>query len=210
MAARYMAIGRVVRVHGIRGEVKVELMTDYPEERYKPGMTVYLGSETEARPVKIEAARPHQGAMLVKFASVPDRNAAELLRDQLVLIPEDQAMPLTEDENYAHDMIGLQVETTEGEALGRLTEILYTGANDVYVVRGSGGELLIPALKDVVVKVDVAAGRMVVALPEGLRGTVDEEAVSEDTGGADARGADARGADDAGAGGGVIGDEADG
>jgi 16S rRNA processing protein RimM len=168
MAARYMAIGRVVRVHGIRGEVKVELMTDYPE-RFKPGVTVYLGSQTEARLVKIEASRPHQGAVLVKFAGVPDRNAAELLRDQFVLIPEDQAMPLAENENYAHDLIGLSVETTDGEKLGKLTEILYTGANDVYAVAGPNGELLIPALKEVIVNVDLAAGRMVVALLDGLR-----------------------------------------
>ena len=78
-------------------------------------------------------------------------------------------MPLGEHENYVHDLIGLQVETTDGEALGELTEILFTRANDVYVVRGPGGEVLLPALRDVVLQVDLAARKMAVALPEGLR-----------------------------------------
>lgn len=163
----YLAVGNIVGVHGIRGEVKVELLTDYPE-RFSPGATVYFGPESLARPVRIEAARPHKGMMLVKFAGVPDRNAAELLRDTVLLIPEEQAMPLGEGENYAHDLIGLQVETTDGRVLGKLAEILYTGANDVYVVNRPGAEVLIPALNHVVITVDLEAGRMLVQLPEGL------------------------------------------
>ena len=143
----YLAVGNIVGAHGIRGEVKVELLTDFPE-RFSPGATVYLGPESPTRPLRIEAARPHKGMMLVKFAGVPDRNAAELLRDNLLLIPEEQAMPLGEDENYAHDLIGLQVETTEGRVLGKVVEILYTAANDVYVVHRPGAEVLIPALKE--------------------------------------------------------------
>ena len=165
--AGYLAVGNIVGVHGIRGEVKVELLTDFPE-RFSPGATVYLGPEGLARPLRIEAARPHKGMMLVKFAGVPDRNAAELLRDNLLLIPEELAMPLSEDENYAHDLIGLQVVTTAGRVLGQLVEIVYTPANDVYVVRRTGAEVLIPALKEVVVTIDLPGGRMVVQLPEGL------------------------------------------
>jgi 16S rRNA processing protein RimM len=107
--------------------------------------------------------------MLVKLASVPDRNAAESLRSQWLFILEEEAIPLSEHENYAHDLIGLAVETTDGEVLGRLTEILYTPANDVYIVSGSAGELLLPALQNVVLSVDLTARRMVVALPDGLR-----------------------------------------
>ena len=77
-------------------------------------------------------------------------------------------MPLGEGENYAHDLIGLQVETTDGRVLGKLAEILYTGANDVYVVNRPGAEVLIPALNHVVITVDLEAGRMLVQLPEGL------------------------------------------
>lgn len=169
-AVSYLAIGRISAAHGIRGEVKVEVLTDFPE-RYKPGARVYLGVGTEdpeARPVRIGAARPHKGALLVKLDRVPDRNAAELLRDQYLLIPEAEAMPLGDHENYLHDLIGLQVETADGQHLGTLQEILITKANDVYVVAGPGGEILLPALRDVILRVDLSARRMTVAVPEGL------------------------------------------
>ena len=106
--------------------------------------------------------------MLVTLTDVGDRTAAEQLRDQYLLIPETEAMPLAENENFAHDLIGLAVETTGGEPLGRLVEILFTRANDVYVVRGPAGEILLPALREVVRQVDVEAGKMIVSVPDGL------------------------------------------
>jgi 16S rRNA processing protein RimM len=166
----YLAIGRIIAPHGIRGEVKVEVLTDFPE-RFKPGVHVFLGEgteDTEARPAKIAAARPHKGGFLVKLDIVPDRNAAELVRNRYLLIPAADAMPLGEHENYLHDLIGLEVETTDGQHLGELREVLFTNANDVYVVRSLAGEVLLPAIRDVVLQVDVSARRMVVALPEGL------------------------------------------
>lgn len=166
-AGEYLAIGRIAGVHGIRGEAKVELLTDYPE-RFHPGALVYVGSETAAHQEEIESVRPHKGYLLVKFRSVPDRNAADGLRDRLVLIPEAEAMPLGADENYVHDLIGLRVETSDGQVLGELTEIMYGTANDVYVVRGQAGEWLLPALRDVVVSVDLASKLMVVVVPDGL------------------------------------------
>jgi len=169
-AASYLAIGRIIAPHGIRGEVKVEVMTDFPE-RFKPGSCVFLGvgsEDLDARPVKIVAARPHKGGFLVKLDAVPDRNAAELVRNRYLLIPEAEAMPLGDHENYLHDLVGLRVETTDGRLLGELKEILFTGANDVYVVSGPDGEVLLPAIRDVVLRVDLSARCMVVALPEGL------------------------------------------
>ncbi len=166
----YIAVGHIVGPHGIRGEVKVDLMTDFPE-RYRSGARLYLGdlAGTAVTPVQVTAARPHKNVMLVKLNTVPDRNAAELLRDQYLLIPEAQIMPLGEHENYVHDLVGLHVETAAGEALGTLTEILFTRANDVYVVTGPYGDLLLPALREVVLQVDLAARRMTVALLDGLR-----------------------------------------
>jgi 16S rRNA processing protein RimM len=163
----YLAIGQVVGAHGIRGEVKVTVMTDFPA-RYRPGAKVYLGTERDCIPTEITAVRSHKGVMLVKLSTVPDRNLAETLQGQYLLIPTDQAMPLAEHEHYAHDLIGLAVETVAGEALGTLTEILFTGANDVYVVSGPAGEVLLPAIHSVILQVDVAAGKMTVAVPEGL------------------------------------------
>jgi 16S rRNA processing protein RimM len=173
----YLAIGRIIAPHGIRGEVKVELMTDFPE-RFKAGARAFLGTGTDdpdARPVKIVAARPHKGGFLVKLDAVPDRNAAELVRDRYLLIPAADAMPLGEHENYLHDLVGLQVMTANGQDLGQLREVLFTKANDVYVVRGPAGEVLLPAIRDVVLQVDVPARRMVVALPEGLLDDADPE-----------------------------------
>lgn len=164
----YLAVGRITGAHGIRGEVKVEVLTDYPE-RFRPGAQLFLGSEAEAQPVRVAAMRPHHEMLLVKLDAVPDRTTAETLMGQLLLIPEAEAMPLGEDENYAHDLLGLSVETKEGRDLGKVTDVLATGANDVYVVRGAEGkELLIPALRAVVLRVDLATGRMLVDLPEGL------------------------------------------
>lgn len=166
----YLAIGQIVGPHGIRGEVKVTPMTDFPE-RFKPGSRVYLGAqtgETTAAPAEIATARPHQDRWLVRFVHIMDRNAAETLRDQYVLIPEIEAMPLGEHENYVHDLIGLDVRTAAGDELGRLIEILFTAAHDVYVVRGERGETLIPATREVVLSVDLPARQMIVALPDGL------------------------------------------
>jgi 16S rRNA processing protein RimM len=166
----YLAIGQVVGAHGIRGEVKVTVMTDFPE-RYRAGAKLYLGTELDCAPTAIQAARPHKGMMLVKLSTVPDRNMAETLQGQYLLIPAEQAMPLAEHEHYAHELVGLAVETSAGEALGTLTEVIFTGANDVYVVLGPRGEVLLPAIRSVIRQVDVAAGKMTVVVPEGLLDT---------------------------------------
>jgi len=163
----YLAIGQITSAHGIRGEIKVLVMTDFPE-RYRAGAKVYLGTLTDCTPTEIEAARPHKGMMLVKLSNVPDRNAAETLQGQYLMIPDEQAMPLGEHENYAHDLIGLAVETQDGKPLGTSIEILFTRANDVYVVAGPEGEILLPALREVILRVDLAAKKIIVAVPEGL------------------------------------------
>jgi 16S rRNA processing protein RimM len=167
----YFVVGKIVGAHGVFGEVKVSLMTDNPE-RFRQGARLLLESEEGLIPVEVSSARPHKGMMLVKLASVPNRNAAELLQWRKLLIPESEAMPLGQDENYVHDLIGLRVESAEGEALGEITEILFTPANDVYVVAGPNGELLLPALRDVVLRVDLEGGVMLVKVPDGLRGNI--------------------------------------
>jgi 16S rRNA processing protein RimM len=167
----YFVVGKIVGAHGVRGEVKVSLLTDNPE-RFRPGTRLFLESEEGPTPVEVISVRPHKGMMLVKLGAVPDRTAAELLQWRRLLIPEVEAMPLAEHENYAHDLIGLRVETVTGEALGEVREILFAPANDVYVVSGLRGELLLPALRDVVLSVDLEVGRMVVQVPDGLRDSI--------------------------------------
>jgi 16S rRNA processing protein RimM len=164
---RFVAIGRIVQPHGVRGEVSVEVLTDFPE-RFDTIEVVYLGDASEAEARQVKAARWHRNRVLLSFEGCEDRTAAEGLRGLLVQIPIEETMPLPEGEYYAHDLIGLDVLTIEGEALGRVNDILFTGANEVYVVVGPRGQILLPAIADVVERVDLSAGQMVVRLMDGL------------------------------------------
>jgi len=163
---RFLVIGRVVAPRGVRGELKVAIQTDSPE-RFLRTSRVFLGEER--RVYTVRSARLHQGHALVRLAGIETRNDAEPWRDAYVYVALEDAIPLEEDEYYYHQIEGLRVRTTKAEDLGRVVEVLQTGANDVWVVRGRGGEVLIPALKDVILGVDLDAGVVTVALPEGLR-----------------------------------------
>jgi 16S rRNA processing protein RimM len=162
---RYLVIGRVARPWGTRGELKVEIMTDFPD-RFALLRKVYLGPR--AVPFALEGFRLHKGSALLKLEGCHDRATVEKLRGQLVQIPIEEAMPLEQDEYYEHQIVGLAVWTAEGERLGTVDEIISTGSNDVYVVRGEGRDILIPAIEDVVLEVNLAKGRLMVELIEGL------------------------------------------
>lgn len=163
----YLAIGRIATAHGIQGEVRVELHTDFPE-RFAPQVQVFMGESLT--PTTIEYARPHKQQMLVKFVDVETRDDAEMLRNQWLFVPESDAVELEADTYWVHDIIGLQVQTESGEALGAVTDVLFTGANEVYVVADPNSkELLLPAIADVVQKVDLAAGVITVRLLAGMR-----------------------------------------
>lgn len=116
---------------------------------------------------EVEESRAHKGGFLVKLAGVDDRDLADALRGVQVVVRRDQLMPLPENTWYVYELEGLQVYTEAGEHLGVLDEVLFTGGNDVYVVKGER-EILLPAIRQVIREVDVAAGRMVVHLLEGL------------------------------------------
>ena len=161
----YLAVGRIIAPHGVRGEVKVRLMTDFPE-RFTPGAHLFI--EGEARQRQVVSVRPHKGVLLIKFSEMNDRNVVESLRGKHLFIPRDEAMPLAEDEYYEDELLGLQVETMAGEHLGELVEVMWTAANEVYVVQGQQGELLLPAIADVVQEIDLEQGVMRVTLLPGL------------------------------------------
>lgn len=163
---RYLAIGRVVRPFGLRGELRVQLLTEYPEQLGRL-RTVYLGRE-EA-PWTVEGVRLHKKAALFRLAGCDSRTAAEALRGALVQIAREDAVPLEEDEYYEHQIVGMTVVAEDGTLLGKVTEIISTGANDVYVVVGPGGELLLPAIESVILEIDLHADQMVVHVMEGLR-----------------------------------------
>jgi 16S rRNA processing protein RimM len=170
-----------LRPHGLRGEVRVEIHTDHPE-RFALYDRVYLGlaqvdagiatlliAAPGATPYVLEGHRFHGKWVLLKLAGIDDRTQAETLRDQWVWISPEQAAPLEEGEVYLHDMLELEVVSDEGETLGQIAQIIETGANPVYVVRGLRGELLLPDTDEVILDVDLAARRVTVHLIEGLR-----------------------------------------
>jgi 16S rRNA processing protein RimM len=161
-----LAIGRVLRPHGVRGELRVEIHTDFPE-RFGVYRQVYLGSDYTR--YEITGHRFHQDRVLLKLGGVGDRTAADALRGHWVYIAMEDAMPLAEGEVYLHDMLGLRVTTVEGEELGEVVDLIETGANLVYVVRGLQGEILIPDIPDVIETIDLEAGELTVRLIEGLR-----------------------------------------
>jgi len=167
---RYLAVGRVLRPHGLRGELRVEIITDYPE-RLRQHVFFYLASPDSPEVVRrypVEGVRQHKGVLLLKLGGCDDRDAAEGLRGMLVQVPLEDAVPLEEGEYYHFQLMGLRVETEDGQWLGQLVEVLSTGANDVYIVRGPRGELLLPAVDDVVRELDLASKRMVVRLMRGM------------------------------------------
>jgi 16S rRNA processing protein RimM len=117
----------------------------------------------------VEGLRWHKGALLLKLGGCDDRNAADGLRGRLVQIPIEDAGPLEEGEYFHFEVVGVQVETEDGERLGQVVEVLETKAHDVYIVRGPEGELLLPAVESVVRELDLEYGRMVVRLLSGMQ-----------------------------------------
>lgn len=174
---RYLTVGRILRPHGVRGELCVEIITDYPE-RLGEHTCLCLASPNSPDVVQcypVERLRQHGGVLLLKLGGCDDRDAADALRSMLVQIPLEEAVPLEEGEYYHFQLIGVSVETESGEHLGRVVEVLETGANDVYVVRGPLGEVLLPAVDDVVLELDLESRQMIVHLLPGLWGEDDEE-----------------------------------
>lgn len=164
---RFMAVGRIVKPHGIRGEVAVDILTDFPG-RFALLEEVYLG-EDNPRPVPLKGVRFHKGRALLTLGGYDDRTAVEALRGEMVMVPVDEAMPLEPDQYYQEDLIGLEVWTVDDEYLGDVVDILETGANDVFIVDSEEhGEVLLPAIEQVVQWIDLEENRMVVELMEGL------------------------------------------
>jgi 16S rRNA processing protein RimM len=158
-------VGRVLAPRGPAGEVKVEVISDSPA-RFSKGSVLYLKGQTH----RIQRSyRLPRGTMALKLEGINSRNEAEDLRDCFLTVSEDMTPPLPEGEYYHFQIIDMSVYTRKLEYLGQITQILPTGSNDVYVVSDEDEELLIPAVDEVIVEVDVAQGTMTVDLPDGLR-----------------------------------------
>ncbi len=167
---QYLLLGKILRPHGIRGELRMKILTDYPE-RIPALETVYLGRTptSSVAAYAVEGMRSHKGYGLLKLKSIDTRNQAEELRQLSVMVDIENAVPLEKGELYLFQLIGLSVQTEDGETLGTVTEVLETGANDVYIVDSPKyGEILIPATEETIIETDVEAGSLTVGLPDGL------------------------------------------
>jgi 16S rRNA processing protein RimM len=161
-----LVVGKLRRPHGLRGEILMDILTDFPE-RLLPGETVYIGENY--RSFNIRTRRPHKGGLLVTFDPYHDPESVGSLRNLLVYVRTDDRPPLPEGEYYHHQLLGLHVLSDEGQSLGHLIKILDTGANDVYVVRPeSGSEILLPAIDSVILNIDLERGEILVHLLPGL------------------------------------------
>lgn len=160
-----LLVGKVVGVHGIRGEVKI---LPYGDSDKKPWKKLHLSKQGHTIICEVTANRPHKGVILTFLKGCDDRNRAAELVGYDVFVDKTAVPLLPEGEYYHFQLQGMEVVTDNGERIGVIADILSTGSNDVYVVKGASGEVLIPATGDVVLKVDVDAGKMIVHLLEGL------------------------------------------
>ncbi len=167
---KWFNVGKIVNTHGIKGEVRVISRTDFAEDRYKVGNTLYLFRDNkEPLELKIASHRTHKNFNLLTFEGYPNVNDVEPLRDGILKINESQLTDLDEGEFYFHEIIGCTVFTDEGEEVGIIREILTPGANDVWVVkRSSGKDVLIPYIEQVVKEVDIKSQKVIITPMEGL------------------------------------------
>ncbi len=165
---KYLEVGKIVNTQGLKGEVRIISFSDNPKRfELLDKVEAVLGNKTAE--LTVEKVWYNKNFVIVKFAEFMDINAAEKYKNALLRIPFDQALPLDTDEYYIGDLYDMRVETEEGEFLGEISDIIFTGANDVYVVSQPGQkDILLPAIKSCIIKVDVANKTMTVRLPEGL------------------------------------------
>lgn len=161
--SEFVTIGRVLAPWGLAGKLKVEVTTDFPR-RFTPGNQVFI----LGKPLTVESVAWRREKAILKLHDIDERSQAEALRNQVLEIPQSELEPLPEGSYYHFQLVGLEVWTTGGRRLGRITRILSAPANDNYLVAGEGGEILIPAIEDVVKEIDLAGGRLTIEPLAGL------------------------------------------
>ena len=158
-------VGRILSAHGLSGEVRVEVLSVVPH-RFDAGEVLHIGSAS----YRISSSRRiRSNQVIITLQGLHTRDAAQALAGNWITVPETSAPELPEGEYFHFQLMGLRVLTESGEELGLLSEILETGSNDVYVVSGPEGQILVPALSEVVQEIKLSEKIMVVRLPDGLR-----------------------------------------
>ncbi len=169
-----VTVGRIGRPHGVRGEVTVDVRTDEPQRRFVAGAVLTArppaGSRSGLTSLTVTGARPHSGTLLVSFAELPDRTAAEAARGIILMATVDaEERPEDPDEYYDHQLVGLAVYDDTGAPRGAVTGVNHGGGQDLLTIRTSDGrDALVPFVKALVPEVDLDAGRLVVADRPGL------------------------------------------
>ncbi len=165
-------VGRVVKPHGIRGELMVDVSTDSAELRFAVGAVLFVTSRdgSVSRTLTVTAARPHSGRLLVYFEGVADRDAAEALRGAVLSANPADLPPIDDpDEFYDHQLEGLDAVTVAGATIGTVREIMHGAGGELLVVdRTDGGQALVPFVREIVPEVDLAGRRVLVDPPPGL------------------------------------------
>lgn len=166
---RFLVIGQVGKPHGVRGDIRVVPHTDVLE-RFTWLDEIHIG-EKDPQPVPVEYVRFHKNWVLLKLEGYDNRDAVEILRGQLLHVREEQAIPLEEDEYFLFQLMGMNVISEDGERLGEVIQVIETGANNVFVVDGPRGEILIPDTSEVIREIDFDNERITVHLLPGLLST---------------------------------------
>lgn len=163
-----LQVGVITTTHGIKGEVKVFPTTD-DKNRFKDLKEVYLDTGAEKLLLEVEGVKFFKQFVILKFKGIDNINDIEMYKRCPLLVTRENAVELEEDEYFIADLIGLKVLTETGIEIGTLTDVISTGANDVYVVKmADGGEVLLPAIKDCILDVDMEAGEMIIQIMKGL------------------------------------------
>lgn len=168
---KWFNVGKIVNTHGIKGEVRIISKTDFADQRYKKGNSLFLFMSEGADPVEliVKSHRIHKNFDLLTFEGYDNINQLEKLKGGILKVPESQLGQLQKDEYYFHEIIGCTVITDTGEEVGTVKEILTPGANDVWIIKGKNGkEQLIPYIADVVKEIDVIEKKIVITPLEGL------------------------------------------
>jgi len=162
------AVGTIARAHGIRGQVIVNLLTDFPEARFRPGATLFTMRGADVTPLTLTTARFQNGRPVIGIEGVETMNDAEALAGLELRVPMEELAPLPEGTFYHHDLVGCQVVTGAGEAVGPVERVEGAIGGSRLVVAGAKGEILIPLVTDICRTIDVAGKRIVIEPPDGL------------------------------------------
>jgi len=161
-------VGRIARAHGIRGQVIVNLDTDFPDERFRPGATMYTERAGAVTPVTLTTVRFQNGRPVIGLQGVETMNEAEQLAGLQLRVPLEELAPLPDDTYYHHDLVGCVVVTEDGRSVGSVEGVEGTLRGSRLIVRDGGREILIPLAKDICRTIDIAGKRIVIDPPDGL------------------------------------------